>query len=122
MRLLVTFFSSYCSKMCYHGPCSGLGISVSSVSWFADYLCATAPLGASCVLWWLRGNPPGNFQLLIMFTLQTSDFISHPTCRRTLTATQRLQVTEMDGSQGTGNCGVDEEESSPECHHDQENG
>lgn len=36
------------------------------------------------------GNPPGNFQLAIMFTLQTSDFISHSTCRRTPMTMQQL--------------------------------
>lgn len=103
MRLRFLFFQSHRFKTRCHGPRSGLDISMSSVSWVADYLSDTAPLGAPCVLWWLQGNPPGNFQLQIMFSLQTSDFISHPTCRRTPTTMQRLWVTEMDKNQGTGN-------------------
>lgn len=82
------FFQSHRSKTYCHGSRLGSGFSVSSVSWVADYLSATAPLGAPCVLWWLWGNPPGNFQLAIMFT--HSDFISHSTCRRTPMTMLRL--------------------------------
>lgn len=61
MRLRFLFFQSHRFKTRCHGPRSGLDISVSSVSWVADYLSDTAPLGAPCVLWWLQGKPTREF-------------------------------------------------------------
>lgn len=81
-----------CWDLFPHHSAPGRAITAHAQDWVSACLlspglliiCLTAPSGAPCEPWRLRrGNPPGNFRLLIMFILQTSDFRNHPSCRRT---------------------------------------
>lgn len=89
-------------------------------------ICLTAPSGAPCEPWRLRrgGDPLGNFRLLIMFILQTSDFRSRPSCRRTCRDGPRSGYLYHGAGWESGHGELVKKlwRVDPEWHQDQENG